>query len=365
MNVKSRIRVAAAVGAAALGLSLFASPASADPVNPTTGAAEFRQLVGVGSDTTQDVGNGLGLAIADPNNSPSPRLIASYNATGTTPPTPIKTRALNCSITRPNGSSAGIDALRADLSAPAGPTKNCIDFARSSRGPVDTTTSNRLTFVPFAKDAVTVAVRSNSLLNDGVGFTTAQLTDIYNCVPAALTRTYSTPSGPVTITLKPLLPQSGSGTRTFFLEKIGVTTPGSCVDGTVQEHDGTALTDPGHLAPYSIAQYIAQTGSVPGVPDRHGVTVLTRVNGVAPRVAGKLNTAFPYARDVYNVVPTARLNGGTTPDADLISAFETIPATPTTPAVIAKVCAQTATIEQYGFGTIGTACGGTSIKGER
>ncbi|MYZ38961.1 MULTISPECIES: hypothetical protein [unclassified Streptomyces] len=342
MNVKSRIRTAAAVGAAALGLSLLTTPASADPPPPP---APYRQLVGVGSDTTQDVGNGLGNAITSPT-------IASYNATGTTP---IKTRAVNCSIARPNGSSAGIDALRADLSAPAGSTtKGCIDFARSSRGPSDTTTSTRLTFVPFAKDAVTVAVRSDSLLNDGVGFTTAQLTDIYNCVPAALTKTYSTPSGPVTITLKPLLPQSGSGTRTFFLEKIGVTTPGSCVNGTVQEHDGTVLTDPGHLAPYSIAQYIAQTGGV--VTDRHGVTVLTRVNGVAPRIAGKLNTAFPYARDVYNVVPTARLTGGATPDANLISAFETS---------TSKVCAQTATIEQYGFGTIGAACGGTSIKGER
>ncbi|MYZ33704.1 MULTISPECIES: hypothetical protein [unclassified Streptomyces] len=350
MNVKFRIRLAAVAGAAALGLSLLAAPASADPINSGTGAAEFRQLVAVGSDTTQDVISRLGEVVLDPNNTPDNQLIASYGTTGTTP---IKTRAVNCSIQRPNSSSAGIEALRADLSAlPGSTTKNCIDVARSSRGPVDTSTT-RLTWIPFAKDAVTVALRSDSLLNDGVGFTTAQLAQIYTCVPSALTRTYSTATGPVTITLKPLLPQAGSGTRTFFLEKIGVTTPGSCVDGTVQVNDGTVLTDPGHLAPYSITQYIAQTSGV--VPDRHGVTVLSRVNGVAPRVAGKLNTAFPYARDVYNVVPTARLTDGAIPDADLISAF----VGPTS-----KVCLQTTMIQAYAFATIAN-CGSTSLQGER
>nr|WP_272921116.1 substrate-binding domain-containing protein [Streptomyces sp. SID4917] len=322
---------------------MLAAPASADPIPAT----DFRQLVGVGSDTTQDIGNALGLAITDPNNNPSSRLIASYDATGSTP---IKTRALNCVITRPNGSSAGVDALRNNT--------GCIDFARSSRGPVDVTT-NRLTWIPFAKDAVTIAVRSDSALRDGVGFTTAQLTDIYHCVPSALTRTYSTPSGPVLITLKPLLPHAGSGTRTFFLEKIGVTEAqvGTCVNATVQPNDGTALTDSGHIAPYSIAQYIAQTAGV--TTDRHGAAVLTPVNGVQPRIAGRLNMAFPYAHDVYNVVPTAKLTGGATPDADLIGAFQTSPLAP------AKVCLQTARIEQHGFGPIGAACGNTSIKGER
>ncbi|MFB7269062.1 hypothetical protein [Streptomyces sp. NPDC056244] len=339
MNVKSRIRIAAAVGAAALGLSLFASPASADPI-PST---DYRQLVGVGSDTTQDVGNGLGLAIADPNNSPSTKLIASYDATGSSP---IKTRAVNCSIPRPNGSSAGIDALRADLAAPAGSTtKNCIDFARSSRTPADTTTSTKLTWIPFAKDAVTVVVRSGSPLNTTVGFTTQQLHDIYTC-------TKTTHNG---VALKPLLPQLNSGTRTFFLGKINVTEAqvGTCVNGTVQEHDGTALTDNGNIAPYSIAQYIAQTGGV--VTDRHGVTVLLKVDGIEPRVGGQLNVAFPYNRDVYNVVPTAKLTGGATPDADLISAFETN---------TSKVCAQTGVITDYGFGTIAN-CGNVTLKGER
>ncbi|MFF3754980.1 substrate-binding domain-containing protein [Streptomyces sp. NPDC002018] len=335
MNVKSRIRMAAAVGAVALGLSLFAAPASAD-------TPEFRQLVGVGSDTTQDVLNGLGEVVTDPNGTPDNQLIASYNATGSAT---VKTRAVNCVINRPNGSSAGIDALRNAILNNTG----CIDFARSSRGPADTSTT-KLTWIPFGKDAVTVAVRSDSALNTapGLDLTTAQLRDIYTCVK-------TTHNG---VALTPLLPQSGSGTRTFFLEKIGVTEAqlGTCVNGTVQEHDGTALDSAGDIAPYSIAQYIAQTTGV--VTDRHGVTVLGKVNTVAPRNAnGTLNTAFPYSRDVYNVVPTAKLTGGATPDADLIGAFV---------GGTSKVCAQSAVITAYGFGSLGTAgCGTTTLKGER
>ncbi|WP_141698327.1 substrate-binding domain-containing protein [Streptomyces lushanensis] len=340
MNVKSRIRMAAAVGAAAFGLSLLTTPASADPPPPP---APYRTLVGVGSDTTQDVVNGLGDVITSPT-------IASYNATG---PSPIKTRAVNCSIARPNGSSAGIDALRADLSAPAGSTtKNCIDFARSSRGPANLTTT-LLTWVPFAKDAVTVAVRSDSALNSStapLNLDTAKLKLIYTCDPA-----WRSLNG---VTLTPLLPQTGSGTRTFFLEKIGVTEAqvGSCVDGTVQEHNGLALDTAGDIAPYSIAQYIAQTSGV--VTDRHGATVLLPVGGVQPRNGdGTLNVSFPYNRDVYNVVPTAKIDGGATADdANLKDAFV---------GTGSDVCQQTDVITAYGFGLLGGDCGATAIKGER
>ncbi|MFE4644592.1 hypothetical protein [Streptomyces sp. NPDC056730] len=333
MNVKSRARLGAVVGAAALGVGLLAPAASADPA-----VGEYRQLVGVGSDTTQDIGNRLGAVIPDPDGVPDGQLIASYNATGSTT---IKTRATGCTINRPNGSSAGIDALRNAVLNSTG----CIDFARSSRGPADTTTT-KLTWIPFAKDAVTVAVRSDSALNSALDLTTAQLRDIYTCVK-------TTHNG---VTLTPLLPQSGSGTRTFFLEKIGVTEAqvGTCVNGAVQEHDGTALDTAGDIAPYSVAQYIAQTNGV--VADRHGVTVLGKVNGVAPRnTNGTLNTAFPYNRDVYNVVPTPKITG-TTADANVVSAFV---------GTASKVCGQTSQIQAYGFGSLGTACGATSLKGER
>ncbi|MFJ9030061.1 PstS family phosphate ABC transporter substrate-binding protein [Streptomyces sp. NPDC102274] len=333
MNVKSRVRLGAVVGAAALGVGLLAPAASADPA-----VGEYRQLTGVGSDTTQDVLNRLGAVITDTDGQPDGQLIASYNATGT--PT-IQTRASGCSINRPNGSSAGIDALRNAILNNTG----CIDFARSSRGPADRTTT-KLSWIPFAKDAVTVAVRSDSGLNSDLDLSTDELRDIYTCDKT----THND------VALTPLLPQSGSGTRTFFLEKIGITEAqvGTCVDGTVQEHNGNALDSEGDIAPYSVAQYIAQTNGV--VTDRHGVTVLGKVETVAPRnTNGSLNVNFPYNRDVYNVVPTAKITGSTA-DANIVGAFV---------GTTSKVCAQTSHITAFGFGSLGTACGDPALKGER
>ncbi|MFI6894392.1 substrate-binding domain-containing protein [Streptomyces sp. NPDC050256] len=321
MNVKSRARIGAVVGAAALALGAMALPASADPAT-----GDYRVLAGVGSDTTQDVVNGLGTAID------SAALIASYNATGSAT---IKTRATGCEIARPNGSSAGINALRNAVDNNTG----CLDFARSSRG-VANTSSNDLTWIPFGKDAVTFAVRSDSALPQAL--TTAQLISVYTCDTTTLNG----------VALTPLLPQAGSGTRSFFLAQLGLTedTFGDCVDDTVQEHNGEELDSAGDIAPYSVAQYIAQSNEPGDVVDRRGDAVLGSVNGVQPQLTdGTLNTAFPFNRDVYNVVPTAELG-----DATIAAAFV---------GNTSKVCAQTAVINTYGFGTV-TNCGDTSLKGE-
>ncbi|MFD3524976.1 hypothetical protein [Streptomyces sp. NPDC058653] len=321
MNVKSRARIGALVGATALTLGALAVPASAD-VPP----GDYRVLAGVGSDTTQDVLNGLGTAVDGGD------LIASYNATGSAT---IKTRATNCVITRPNGSSAGITALNNAIDNNTG----CIDFARSSRGVANSSTTD-LTFIPFGKDAVTFAVRGNSALPKAL--TTAQLTSIYTCETTELND----------VELTPLLPQAGSGTRSFFLGALGLTedTFGACVDDTVQEHNGEELDSAGDIAPYSIAQYIAQ-GNQPGdVIDRRGLAVLGSVNGVQPTLAdGTLNTAFPFNRNVYNVVPTAKLT-----DPTINAAFVDGDS---------KVCLQESVIEEYGFGTVDN-CGSTITKGE-
>lgn len=326
MNVKSRVRIGAVVGAAVLGVGAMAGSAVADPA-----AGDFRVLAGVGSDTTQDVMNGIGNAVD------GGATIASYNATGSAT---IKTRTTGCDdINRPDGSSAGIDALRNDVDTLAG----CLDFARSSRGPADTTTQD-LTWIPFAKDAVSIAVRDDSALNNNLDLTTAQLHDIYTCDLTTLNG----------VTLTPLIPQVNSGTRTFFLGKIGVAEAqlGPCV-GTMQEHNGEALDSAGDIAPYSIAQYIAQVSGVSF--DRHGVTVLGKVDGSEPFTTdGKLNTSFVYSRDVYNVVPTSKVS-----DTIIDATFT---------GDDSKVCTATdagqSVIEKYGFGTIST-CGDTTLKGER
>ncbi|MFI7291555.1 hypothetical protein ACIBRY_33660 [Streptomyces anulatus] len=306
MNVKTRVSAGAAFGAATLGLGIMAPVAAADPGTPT----DYRVLAGVGSDTTQDVLNGLGEFVDNGS------LIASYDATGSAT---IKTRAVNCSIPRPNGSSAGITALNASIDGATG----CIDFARSSRGPA--AAGADLTWIPFAQDKVTVAVRQDSALNNNLNLTTAQLKSIFECTTTQLNG----------VTLTPLLPQAGSGTLSFFLGAIGNPTVGSCV-GTMQEHNGAQLDSAGDIAPYSVSQYNAQVGGV--VPDRHGNTVLGKVNGGT------------FSRDVYNVVPTAKLSNPTI-DATFTGADS-------------KVCAETDVIELYGF-TTAPNCGATTLKGER
>ncbi|MER8234181.1 substrate-binding domain-containing protein [Streptomyces sp. NPDC101490] len=323
MNVKSRARVVAALGTAALGLGFLAAPAQADP-NPIT---QYRTLAGVGSDTTQDVVNGLGNVIT---NAIGQKTVASWDATGSAS---IKTKATGCDLARPNGSSAGIDALRNAVDTNSG----CLDFARSSRGPADVSTTD-LTWIPFAKDAVSWAKRSDSALP--ANLTVAQLKGIYECTLTSLNG----------VTLTPVLPQSNSGTRQFFLASIGVTAPGACVQQGVQENDGTVLDTVGDIAPYSVAQYTAQEKLV--VTDRRGAAVLGSIGSVAPRNADKtLNLSFPFTRDVYNVVPTAKL--GTTTIAQTFVGSTS------------KVCAASTTIANYGFGTLGTACGATTVTGER
>ncbi|MFD4225907.1 hypothetical protein [Streptomyces sp. NPDC058545] len=326
MNVKSRVRLGAVVGAAVLSVGATAGSAVADAPSP-------RVLAGVGSDTTQDVMNAIAEVVD------GGATIASYNATGSAT---IKTRVTGCDdVIRPDGSSAGINALNSDVDALHG----CLDFARSSRGPVDTTTQD-LTWIPFAKDAVSIAVREDSALNNNLDLTTAQLHDIYTCDLTTLNG----------VSLTPLIPQANSGTRTFFLGKIGVTEAqlGTCV-GTMQEHNGVELDSAGDIAPYSIAQYIAQVTQVAN--DRHGATVLGKVDGSEPfTTEGKLNTSFVYSRDVYNVVPTKKVSDG---DATITATFV---------GVSSKVCTATdagqSVIEKFGFGQIST-CGATTLKGER
>ncbi|GHA67323.1 substrate-binding domain-containing protein [Streptomyces termitum] len=324
MNVKSRARAGAALGVAVLALGAALAPAAQADPNPVT---QYRTLAGAGSDTTQDVLNGLGNVVV---NALNQKVIASWDATGTAT---VKTKATGCVINRPNGSSAGIDALRNAVDTNSG----CLDFARSSRGPADTSTTD-LTWIPFAKDAVSWVKRSDSALP--ADLTAAQLKDIYEC-------NLTTLNG---VALTPILPQANSGTRQFFLSAINVATPGACVQQGVQENDGTALDTAGDIAPYSVAQYTAQEKAV--VTDRRGAAVLGSVGTVAPRNADKtLNLSFPFTRDVYNVVPTAKLTNATIASTFVGSS--------------SKVCAAATTITAYGFGTLGTNCGATLLKGER
>lgn len=362
MKLHRYARFGAVASAALLALGLVAPTASADP-DPIT---DYRQLAGVGSDTTQDVVNGLGKAIN------GGTTIASWNARGTaTITTKNPTANANCTgMARPDGSGNGRTALRASEGEGQWQGKtitNCVDFARSSSSPSAPTPTGNYTYIPFGVDAVTYAVNSGAV-ND-LGFpntlTKSQLQGIYKCVIKKVNG----------IAVTPLLPQSGSGTRAFWLAQMDILEDElpayPCIqqrNNTIQEHDGRVLTydfatNKADIVPFSIAQYVAQTNSgktiggvTVDVEDRRGSAVLGRVNGVVPTTgtaqAPVLNTSFPILRDVYNVVPTHDIEGGA-PDATIVNTF--VGAT-------SAVCQQSAVIQAFGFGFRTTSVPGDPLK---
>jgi ABC-type phosphate transport system substrate-binding protein len=304
-------KLAGVIGAAVMGMTLAAAPALADPgVVPAS-----NDIVGVGSDTTQDVLNGLSGAYNATTPTPANKLY-SWDATGSSP---ITTKAGATPIVRPNGSGAGITALNND-------TTGAVNFARSSRpaGPTET----NLKFIPFAKDAVSYAGTTTATSHVVNGLTIAQLHDIYSC-----TKTNWNQVGGANAPIIPILPNVNSGTRAFFLTQIGVTAIPPCVingvrSGTsavIQENDarelslalGAGQSADNALIPFSVAKHIFY-GTLPPTPPpsdpRRGTsvihsvkdvngTVVSPVTGTAPNEA--LNTAFSsttLTRNVFNVV---------------------------------------------------------------
>lgn len=365
---RSRLTTLVALGAATLGFASFAVaqaiPASADP---------SQVYVTVGSDTTQDVMNQYALDLGG-------NEIGSYNAinpvSGTAHEviTPANTAGGNCSFTRPNGSGEGLAALRksinqsttaTQLAAP--PQANCIDFSRSSSGPgTNASVTGALIYIPFALDAVAGSTGPTSgtgatAITTADSFTSADLVNLYkNCTAVTEGGVTYNPGTPATgqIKIDLYVPQAGSGTRNFWATTLGFssTTLPPCVHDTIQagpdatqpveEHDGTAVsTDPNGFGPFSIAQWISQRN---GHNDRRHGAVLHNLNAISPFVGtaatGTLNTAFPITREVFNVVPFAKVSGSTA-DANLVGLLV---------GVNSSICQDSFTITGYGFALLGS-----------
>ena len=328
----------AVIGAvAALVTAISVSPAHADPAFVPAPA----DIVGVGSDTTQDYVNAL--ARAYDSQSPSPAVkLASWDAT---PKGATITPKSGCAqIQRPDGSSAGIKALLND-------TSGCLDFARSSRAKKADGSENALAFFAFGRDGVTWA--SQARTNAPKSLTRAKLSGIYRCSPQA--RKWNQVGGRTTQSIRPYLPQVGSGTRTFFLSALGLTDAqvGSCVNQTIQENDGKALPNNANvIAPYSIGKFIAQRYHHHN--DRSGTAALHQIASVNPTVGSKpadiqLNGKFPadFLRLVFNVVK--KNNDGT------VAAKYT--------GIFGKggfACSKPAIITDYGFLPLDAGCGAQS-----
>jgi hypothetical protein len=299
-----------------------ASVAQADP----TGTPTFRQLAGVGSDTTTPEVNELSNLITINGT----KVIGSYDATGSAT---IATQSLPAcgAIIRPNGSGAGRAALLASLEANNGAGDGCLQFSRSSSLNTAATGGPKLTYIPFAIDAVSYAVTNNS--NVPRSLTLAQLQSIYQCNPAFVG------TGP-NFSIVPFLPQPGSGTRSFWETEMGITdtqvTSGAlpCISDTsggslIEEQDGRVL-GPNNLVPFSIASYDAEESQT--IADVRGNAVLGVINGITSQ---SINSTFQVSRELYNVIPTTD---------QTVAPWSTVFVGPSS-----AVCTNTATIQQFGF----------------
>jgi ABC-type phosphate transport system substrate-binding protein len=326
-----KIVVGAVAAAGLLTGTVCGSVAVADP----SGSPTFRQLAGVGSATTQGVMNGLSNAITINGT----KVIGSYDALGSaniTTKDPATTPG--CTIARPNGSGAGRTALSNSLQAANG----CLDFSRSSSLNLSAATPG-LTYVPFAVDAVTYAITPTSAVPRKLSLN--DLKSIYHCDPNFVG---TAPNFSLTV----YLPQAGSGTRAFWESTMGITDADvvagvyPCIKDTkngaiVEEHDGRVLDD-NSIAPFSIAQYNAQSSQT--IADLRGRAILGTIDGIAPT---SLNTSFGVKRDVYNVIPTSKI--GTAPWSTVFVGPNSL------------ICQQANVINTYGFGT-NANCGSTSLQ---
>jgi ABC-type phosphate transport system substrate-binding protein len=227
-------------------------------------APSSTDIVGVGSDTVQNIAN----FVADGDTAGSPgynsagnlNRVVSFDATpdandragylnGSTnaslkllSPT-VVLRAGTNPVQRPNGSGAGIAALLADKAS-----SEVINFVRASRLPTDaeqnTAISNGwggLHVVKISTDDLRIAAATTT--NAPAALTPTQLVSIYTCTAT----TWTAVGGTSTATIIPQVPQNGSGTRSTFLNDLkaanGGTAPvlGACVQ-TVEENDPTSIT---------------------------------------------------------------------------------------------------------------------------
>lgn len=318
-----KVRTLVAIGGIAAAVVAATSPALADP--PAGVTPRHVDIVGVGADVTQYVVDQLAQHYRKQHPSAT-RKWYSWDAVGSST---ITEKAGCAPRTRPNGSGTGIAELLANA-RPANDSQDyCVDYARSSSGRDANSAPSTVLFIPFAIDAVSwSADLFSGTSNAPKSLTTSQLGAIFSCDASLLG---GGQSGPVTWNevggkgsdpVIPVVPVSSSGTRKFFLQEIGVTTLGTCVQGqdnSVEQSEGTnpifknPSTSADIVFPYSVADYLAQSQNGHGTGDQ-GSLVLRSVNGIRPTVTnsstGKktINTGFPYLREIYNVVRNSALH---------------------------------------------------------
>lgn len=341
---KQFIGAAAALGVLA-SLVVAAPAAHADPVCDGFSI--------VGSDTIQDVLTGIAngtQATGQPVRAiGNGKFACNFNAidpvyAAHSAQSLIQTKAFGPAFLRPNGSGAGQTALSRSIDgATASSSRNLsitgqVDIARSSSLPsgvgldpnaltAPQTLATTLAVYPFARDAISFATNASGLTT----LTQAQLQSLFACENPG-------PNGLPQINgveYTPVLPQLGSGTREYFLEKVlGLNKSTGDLAGNVgvkfnactligQEHQTNQLFN-GQPMPanavvvHSVAQWIAQSNGV-GVDRRGaGFTLGSSITGKVPTdtVAGKLvpNVSYyadtVFGRDTYLITQASRTYPG-------------------------------------------------------
>lgn len=324
------IAIAGAVGLVASS----AVPALADP--PASGGKQVVpgtvDVVSVGSNTDENLFNALSGAwdktVTPKEHSAAHPYIYSWNATVPGSTSTAKVTLVpkkGCStITRPNGSGAGLTAL--DESQVLDKSVYCVDFARSSSGRSATSPAPKVGgvgYVALAEDAVTWAVRDTGATNKvpasyaPKNLTKAQLKEIFSC-----TVTNWKQVGGGNAPIKAYLPQPGSGTLSFWLKELGLTAPGSCAPEILEENQGLSpqFNSPDAIFIYSVADWVAQKYHSPLAgkkatasqnqfgTDEVGYLGLGKIAGVSPLTAAKvptINKAFKstgFTRTIYDIV---------------------------------------------------------------
>lgn len=310
MRLKKLAALGAACGVLIAGVGV-ATSASAEPVSNSYSA--------VGSDTLQDsmnaIMNGTSITGSTVKVTSNNRTLGNFDAFGSSA---IQTKSNGAYFGRPAGSGSGVNALRASITgAPysgnsAVPTRvitGQVDIARSSSGPgSNANAGGLLAYVPYARDAVGFAYKGGDASWGNIN--AATLKSIYECT--------TTQVGGVTV--KPRLPQSGSGTRSFFLAAIGNPTLGACVadSGNTRPENDASILAADELIPFSAASWIAQangasgvnTTTAAGVAFGSAVAGQAAFTGTAPNLVP--NTSYygdaTFGRDTYLVVEYARIN---------------------------------------------------------
>jgi hypothetical protein len=264
--------------------------------------------------------------------------------------------------------------------------------------------------VPFAKDAMTVAVSpttkipaltfGTSSVNTSFGGVTGKveptLYALYTCKATQVIEpavgasflanaNYVAQDGDVATPLNVYIPQAGSGTRAFWIAKFNVTEANitaaaanaSCLDDTidtapnvgvaVQEHSGLAVgSDNYAVTPHSIPTYVAQNNGIEGVTSRINGAVLHPIGAVNPTngtgTSKVMNPTYltssktsMLGRLMYNIVPSRTLDDPSSLEHDVFAGQTSL------------ICQETATISQYGYGLLtatqgSSSCGYTGLR---